>query len=126
MDFVFIITIKKFNIQLEAKAQSSFRTKCKTLGKIRYRNLVKIMGVVSNSNINILILQFMHTGILDMHLHENSTHIGWVMRLQTSVGVSLASVYLHEECGIGDIFHCNIKSPAIFFLITSLRHTSMI
>jgi tRNA A-37 threonylcarbamoyl transferase component Bud32 len=107
------VAIKKFKVELEAEAQRCFMTECKTLGKIRHRNLVKIMGVVSNLDVKILILQFMPNGSLDMHLHGNSTRLDWATRLRIAMGVAQALVYLHEECGIGEIVHCDIKPSNI-------------
>ena len=69
------MAIKKLKVELEEEAQSYFMEKCKTLGKIRHQNLVKIMGLISNWDVKILILEFMPNGSLYMHLHSESTHL---------------------------------------------------
>lgn len=107
------VAIKKLKVELEEEAQRCFMAECKTLGKIRHRNLVKIMGVISNWDVKILILQFMPNGSLDMYLHGNSTQLDWATRLRIAMGVAEALMYLHEECGIGEIVHCDIKPSNI-------------
>eukprot|EP00253_Pinus_taeda_P035469 PITA_35469 len=107
------VAIKKLKVELEEEAQRCFMAECKTLGKIRHRNLVKIMGVISNWDVKILILQFMPNGSLDMHLHGNSTQLDWATRLRIAMAVAEALMYLHEECGIGEIVHCDIKPSNI-------------
>lgn len=107
------VAIKKLKVEFEAEAQRCFIAECKTLGKIRHRNLVKIMGVISNWDVKILILQFMPSGSLDMHLHGNSTQLDWATRLRIAMGIAEALLYLHEECGIGEIVHCDIKPSNI-------------
>jgi len=107
------VEIKRLKVEVEVEAQCCFMAECKTLGKIRHRNLVKIKGVIPNWDVKILILQFMPNGSLDMHFHRNSTPLDWVARLRIAMAVAEALAYLHEECGIEEIVHCDIKPSNI-------------
>ncbi|GLJ50174.1 hypothetical protein SUGI_1067590 [Cryptomeria japonica] len=109
------VAIKKLNVeQLGTEAQRSFVEECKTLGKIKHRNLVRILVVFSNLATKMLFLQFMPNGNLDMHLHgSDMCRLSWQTRLRIASGVANALMYLHEESGVGEIVHCDLKPSNI-------------
>eukprot|EP01018_Ginkgo_biloba_P018397 Gb_38337 [translate_table: standard] len=105
-----VVAIKKFKVNEQINVESNFKRECKILSKIRHRNLVRIMGAFSNSNTKALVLQFMPNGSLDMHLHALPTCVlSLKKRLNIAVGIEEAMLYLHEESGIGEIVHCDLK-----------------
>eukprot|EP01018_Ginkgo_biloba_P018399 Gb_38336 [translate_table: standard] len=105
-----VVAIKKFKVNEQMNVERNFKRECKILSKIRHRNLVRIMGAFSNSNTKALVLRFMPNGSLDMHLHAFSTcTLSLEKRLNIAVGIAQAMLYLHEESGIGEIVHCDLK-----------------
>jgi LRR receptor-like serine/threonine-protein kinase FLS2 len=62
----------------------SFLKECEVLGKIRHRNLVKILGAFSNSNTRALVLQFMPNGSLEKYLHHSQVcQLTWEARYKS-------------------------------------------
>eukprot|EP01018_Ginkgo_biloba_P018396 Gb_38338 [translate_table: standard] len=105
-----VVAIKKFKVNEQMIVEHNFKRECNILSKIRHRNLVRIMGAFSNSNTKALVLQFMPNGSLDMYLHAFSTcALCLEKRLNIAVGIAEAMLYLHEESGIGEIVHCDLK-----------------
>eukprot|EP01018_Ginkgo_biloba_P022665 Gb_23616 [translate_table: standard] len=105
-----VVAVKKFKLNEQMHVERNFKRECKILSKIRHRNLVRIMGAFSNSNIKALVLQFIPNGSLDTHLHAFSTcALSLEKRLNIAVGIAQAMLYLHEESGIGEIVHCDLK-----------------
>jgi len=81
----------------------SFVRECEVLGKIRHRNMVKILGA--------LVLQFMPNGSLEMYLHCSSRvcELTWKARYKIATEIAQAINYLHNETGMGEIVHCDLK-----------------
>eukprot|EP01018_Ginkgo_biloba_P018401 Gb_36963 [translate_table: standard] len=106
-----VVAVKKFKLNEQVmNVERNFKRECKILSKIRHRNLVRIMGAFSNLNMKALVLQFIPNGSLDMHLHAFSTcALCLEKRLNIAVGIAEAMLYLHEESGIGEIVHCDLK-----------------
>eukprot|EP00253_Pinus_taeda_P030571 PITA_30571 len=88
----------------------SFVKECEILGKIRHRNLVKILGAFSNSNTRALVLQFMPNGSLEKYIHHSQVcQLTWEVRYKIATGIAQAMAYLHSETGMGEIVHCDLK-----------------
>eukprot|EP01018_Ginkgo_biloba_P041036 Gb_11461 [translate_table: standard] len=110
------------NIEL---VRSNFVNECKVLSQIRHRNIVRILGAYSDAHRKILVLPFMPNGSLDMHLHGSDTcHLTWEMRLKIASEVAQAMVYLHEESGVGQIVHCDLKPSNILLDQDFVAHVS--
>lgn len=88
-----------------------FVNESEILGKIRHRNLVKLLGLFSDSKTKALVLQFMPNGSLESHLHRSDQicQLTWEARYKIATGIAQALVYLHRETGIGQIVHCDLK-----------------
>eukprot|EP01018_Ginkgo_biloba_P027260 Gb_16482 [translate_table: standard] len=63
--------VKVLNLQNE-EAHKSFSTECKALGRVRHRNLLKIITSCSNLEFKALVLEFMPSGSLEKHLYSDN------------------------------------------------------
>ncbi|GLJ17420.1 hypothetical protein SUGI_0303090 [Cryptomeria japonica] len=107
-----IVAIKALNLQNE-EAHKSFDTECKVLGRIRHRNLIKIISAFSYSGFKGLVLQFASNGSLEKHLHpdrddQEFCKLGLEDCLSIAVDVAHGMEYLHHDCPL-QIVHCDLK-----------------
>ncbi|GLJ17413.1 hypothetical protein SUGI_0302860 [Cryptomeria japonica] len=107
-----IVAIKALNLQNE-EANKSFNTECKVLGRIRHRNLVKIISAFSYPGFKGLVLQFASNGSLEKHLHPDKddhefSTLGFSDCLSIAVDVAHGMEYLHHDCPL-QIVHCDLK-----------------
>lgn len=75
-----------------------FISEIETIGKLRHRNLVQLLGWCRKRNDLMLVYDFMKNGSLDKYLFEETRGVlKWEERFRIIKGVALGLVYLHEE-----------------------------
>jgi LRR receptor-like serine/threonine-protein kinase FLS2 len=109
----FVVAVKKLDIENRPEIEKSFVSESTTLGRIRHRNLVKIIGTLSSRTFKCLILEYISNGNLDLHLHSPASELSWEQRLKIALGVAHGLVYLHNETGFGQVLHCDLKPSNI-------------
>ncbi|KAJ4952177.1 hypothetical protein NE237_029009 [Protea cynaroides] len=95
-----------------------FHAEMETLGKIRHRNLVKILGYCVSGDDRILIYEFIERGSLDQWLQDTSPVVSdvswplsWETRIKIIKGVALGLSFLH---GLETpIIHRDIKASNV-------------
>ncbi|ERN15176.1 leucine-rich repeat receptor-like serine/threonine-protein kinase BAM1 [Amborella trichopoda] len=98
--------------------QSSFlhngnSTDIHTLGSIRHRNIVRLLGFCTNQETNLFVYEYMHTGSLGEVLHgTDGSHLDWYTRCKIAGEAAKGLCYLHHEC-LPPIVHRNVKSNSI-------------
>eukprot|EP00257_Ricinus_communis_P020276 XP_015579471.2 putative receptor-like protein kinase At3g47110 [Ricinus communis] len=111
-----LVAVKVLKLQNRG-ASKSFKAECKTLGKVRHRNLLKIITSCSSLDYNgrdfkALVFEFMSNGNLDSWLHQNeeqeSRKLNLMQRLDIAIDVAYALDYLHYRCE-PPIVHCDLK-----------------
>ncbi|XP_023535426.1 leucine-rich repeat receptor protein kinase EMS1-like [Cucurbita pepo subsp. pepo] len=117
------VAIKKLNHDA-FQGFREFRAEMETLGKLRHRNIVKILGYCVSGSDRLLIYEFVERGSLDNCLYETSTSaeadkgsdgyltsnppLPWETRLKIMRGVANGLSYLH---GLSQpIIHRDIKA----------------
>ncbi|BBN03358.1 hypothetical protein Mp_2g22920 [Marchantia polymorpha subsp. ruderalis] len=71
-----------------------------TLGKLRHRNVLRVLGFCSSAELKAAILEYMPNGSLHEHLHglpPAGGTLSWASRLNIAMGVAHGLLYLHEE-----------------------------
>ncbi|CAO2824311.1 unnamed protein product [Amaranthus hypochondriacus] len=85
------------------------------LGKLRHRNIVRLLGFLHNDKEAMIIYEYMHNGNLGDALHGKQAGrllVDWVSRYNIAVGVAQGLAYLHHDCH-PPVIHRDVKSNNI-------------
>ncbi|WZY69012.1 hypothetical protein YC2023_001252 [Brassica napus] len=84
-----------------------------TLGRIRHRNIVRLIAFCSNKDVNLLVYEYMPNGSLGEALHGKAgVFLKWETRLQIALEAAKGLCYLHHDCS-PLIIHRDVKSNNI-------------
>ncbi|KAL8092940.1 uncharacterized protein LOC141689567 [Apium graveolens] len=85
------------------------------LGRLRHRNIVRLLGFVHNDTNAMIIYDYMQNGSLGEALHGKEAGrmlVDWVLRYNIAVGVAQGLAYLHHDCH-PLVIHRDVKSNNI-------------
>ncbi|CAI8586294.1 unnamed protein product [Vicia faba] len=110
------IAVKVLNLETSG-ATKSFVAECNALGKMKHRNLVKILTCCSSvdykgEDFKAIVFEFMPNGSLENLLHDNegseNHSLGLTQRVDIALDVAHALDYLHhDEDQV--VVHCDVK-----------------
>ncbi|XP_077233996.1 leucine-rich receptor-like protein kinase family protein [Tasmannia lanceolata] len=90
-----------------------FSAEIQTLGRIRHRHIVRLLGFCSNHETNLLVYEYMPNGSLGEVLHgKKGGHLHWDTRYKIAVEAAKGLCYLHHDCS-PLILHRDVKSNNI-------------
>ncbi|URD95423.1 Receptor protein kinase CLAVATA1 [Musa troglodytarum] len=90
-----------------------FSAEIQTLGRIRHRHIVRLLGFCSNHETNLLVYEYMPNGSLGEVLHgKKGGHLLWHTRYKIAVEAAKGLCYLHHDCS-PLILHRDVKSNNI-------------
>ncbi|XP_066388684.1 probable serine/threonine-protein kinase At1g01540 [Miscanthus floridulus] len=97
------------------QAEKNFRMEVHTIGRVRHKNLVSLLGYCSEGACRMLVYQYIENSNLDRWLHHDDSEISpltWDIRMRILLGTAKGLAYLHEGLE-PKIVHRDIKSSNI-------------
>ncbi|XP_057477737.1 serine/threonine-protein kinase BRI1-like 2 [Actinidia eriantha] len=110
------VAIKKL-IRLSFQGDREFMAEMETLGKIKHRNLVPLLGYCKIGEERLLVYEFMEFGSLEEMLHgrtktRDKRILTWEERKKIARGAAKGLCFLHHNC-IPHIIHRDMKSSNV-------------
>ncbi|XP_021772712.1 MDIS1-interacting receptor like kinase 1-like [Chenopodium quinoa] len=114
-----IIAVKKlWRSAGDAEAGENLLAEVELLGRLRHRNIVRLIGYLHNENDVMMVYEYMPNGNLGTALHgskqspKNNMLVDWVSRYNIALGVAQGLSYLHHDCH-PSVIHRDVKSNNI-------------
>ena len=110
-----VVAIKKL-IRVSGQGDREFTAEMETIGKIKHRNLVPLLGYCKVGEERLLVYEFMKHGSLEDVLHESNKKkkikLDWNTRKKIAIGAARGLAFLHHSC-IPHIIHRDMKSSNV-------------
>ncbi|KAK7259844.1 hypothetical protein RIF29_25459 [Crotalaria pallida] len=108
-----VVAIKKL-IHVTSQGDREFMAEMETIGKIKHRNLVQLLGYCKIGDERLLVYEYMKWGSLEAVLHDRAkgSNLDWEARKKIAIGSARGLAFLHHSC-IPHIIHRDMKSSNI-------------
>ncbi|XP_039000789.1 MDIS1-interacting receptor like kinase 1-like [Hibiscus syriacus] len=113
-----VVAVKKLwrsGADVESGNCGDFVGEVNLLGKLRHRNIVRLLGFLHNDTSTMIVYEFMQNGSLADALNGKQAGrlmVDWVSRYNVALGVAQGLAYLHHDCH-PPVIHRDIKSKNI-------------
>ncbi|TYK12979.1 protein BRASSINOSTEROID INSENSITIVE 1 [Cucumis melo var. makuwa] len=108
------VAIKKL-IHVSGQGDREFTAEMETIGKIKHRNLVPLLGYCKVGEERLLVYEYMKYGSLEDVLHDQKKggiKLNWSARRKIAIGAARGLAFLHHNC-IPHIIHRDMKSSNV-------------
>lgn len=110
------VAIKKL-VRVTGQGDREFTAEMETIGKIKHRNLVPLLGYCKIGEERLLVYEYMKWGSLETVLHDRKVKGGiskldWAARRKIAIGSARGLAFLHHSC-IPHIIHRDMKSSNV-------------
>ncbi|GFP89119.1 probable LRR receptor-like serine/threonine-protein kinase at4g26540 [Phtheirospermum japonicum] len=93
-----------------SEESGAFGSEIRTLGSIRHKNIVRLLGWGSNKAMKLLFYDYLPNGSLSSLLHgAGKGGAEWEARFEVILGIAHALAYLHHDC-VPPIMHGDVKA----------------
>ncbi|KAL2339426.1 hypothetical protein Fmac_007366 [Flemingia macrophylla] len=109
-----VVAIKKL-IHVSGQGDREFTAEMETIGKIKHRNLVPLLGYCKVGEERLLVYEYMKYGSLEDVLHDQKKagiRLNWAVRRKIAIGAARGLAFLHHNC-IPHIIHRDMKSSNV-------------
>ncbi|CAO2825629.1 unnamed protein product [Amaranthus hypochondriacus] len=109
-----VVAIKKL-IHISGQGDREFTAEMETIGKIKHKNLVPLLGYCKVGEERLLVYEYMKYGSLDDVLHnpkKAGVKLNWAARKKIAIGAARGLAFLHHNC-IPHIIHRDMKSSNV-------------
>ncbi|KAK9042101.1 hypothetical protein V6N11_017180 [Hibiscus sabdariffa] len=111
-----VVAVKKlWRSETDIESSDDLFGEVSLLGRLRHRNIVRLLGYVHNETDVLMVYEYMPNGNLGTALHGKQAEkvlVDWVSRYNIAVGVAQGLNYLHHDC-YPPVIHRDIKSNNI-------------
>jgi Leucine-rich repeat (LRR) protein len=119
-----VVAVKKIPLLNKyIKIHKSFLREINTIGNIKHRNLVKLLGFCKFGKIALVVYNYFPNGDLfdAIHNKERGIVLDWDTRLKIVEGIAHGLAYLHHYC-VPPIIHRDIKSRNVLLDVDMEAH----